>query len=285
MTLSVFALFLLLAVAMLIGGLLGYWLRGGGAAIHARLVAQTRHHNRYRATAEALAAQRDARIAELEQAYTAATGDLAPAGHIATVAAEPGGPEGATIASADAPHVLTEPSPAALSDALPVQIDDDGITLPATVRDTLGDAAGGAAIAAGGATAAAIAGTVHPLEQAPAPLLPAVQPPAPQPSSASGPIEAASPGLAPEAPADPMPDGAVLADDLTRIRGIDEDLAHNLLALGVHQFSDIETMSAIDELALEQRLKLPAGYITAEQWRLQAALLAADVARAQGIAR
>ncbi|MFA5989999.1 MAG: hypothetical protein WC803_10385 [Sphingomonas sp.] len=86
--------------------------------------------------------------------------------------------------------------------------------------------------------------------------------------------QACDQALAAMAPAVPPP-----PNDLTRIRGIDAALHESLRALGVFRFDDIESMSAIDELALEQRLRLPAGYITAEQWRLQARLLAADDAR------
>jgi predicted flap endonuclease-1-like 5' DNA nuclease len=65
------------------------------------------------------------------------------------------------------------------------------------------------------------------------------------------------------------------AGDLERIRGIDHALKNSLFALGVTRFQDITEMSAVDEMALEQRLSLPAGYITREQWRDQAELLQA----------
>ncbi|OYY89749.1 MAG: hypothetical protein B7Y45_10790 [Sphingomonas sp. 28-66-16] len=60
---------------------------------------------------------------------------------------------------------------------------------------------------------------------------------------------------------------------LLAIRGMDDTLAGRLGALGVTTPEDIERLSAEDELALESRLGLPAGYIAREQWRLQAALL------------
>jgi predicted flap endonuclease-1-like 5' DNA nuclease len=63
--------------------------------------------------------------------------------------------------------------------------------------------------------------------------------------------------------------------DLERIRGIDHALKTSLFALGVTRFQDITEMSAVDEMALEQRLSLPVGYITREQWRDQAELLQA----------
>lgn len=62
-------------------------------------------------------------------------------------------------------------------------------------------------------------------------------------------------------------------DDLTRLRGLDTDLAARLRGLGVTRYTDISEMSAEDEIALEQRLTIPAGYITREQWREQAELL------------
>ena len=61
--------------------------------------------------------------------------------------------------------------------------------------------------------------------------------------------------------------------DLGRISGIDAALKTRLFELGVTRFEDITGLSAEDEMALEQRLALPAGYITREQWREQAALL------------
>jgi len=63
-------------------------------------------------------------------------------------------------------------------------------------------------------------------------------------------------------------------EELSRIRGIDGVLASRLAALDVKHYADITSLSDQDEMALEQRLNLPAGYITREQWRDQAALLA-----------
>ena len=67
--------------------------------------------------------------------------------------------------------------------------------------------------------------------------------------------------------------GSNTGADLARIRGIDDALKTRLFGLGVVAYQDITDMSAVDEIALEQRLDLPAGYITREQWREQAALL------------
>lgn len=69
--------------------------------------------------------------------------------------------------------------------------------------------------------------------------------------------------------------GAAGYNDLTQIRGIDSVLNNRLFGLGVTRFADIEKLSAEDEIALEQRLNVPAGFIAREQWRDQAALLRA----------
>lgn len=63
-------------------------------------------------------------------------------------------------------------------------------------------------------------------------------------------------------------------DDLTRLRGIDAPLAARLRAERVTRFADIAVLTGEDEIALERRLDLPAGYIQREQWREQARLLA-----------
>ncbi|WP_267385999.1 hypothetical protein [Sphingomonas sp. GC_Shp_3] len=65
-------------------------------------------------------------------------------------------------------------------------------------------------------------------------------------------------------------------DALTRIDGIDAALAMRLSELGIARFADIEHLSDQDEMALELRLALPAGYITGRQWRQQAAALRVD---------
>jgi predicted flap endonuclease-1-like 5' DNA nuclease len=90
-------------------------------------------------------------------------------------------------------------------------------------------------------------------------------PPAPEPV-----VEAAAPAA--EAPAKTW-FGAARRDDLTRMRGIDATMNTRLFGLGVTSFDDIVHLSQEDEMALEQRLDLPAGYITREQWRDQAGLL------------
>lgn len=79
------------------------------------------------------------------------------------------------------------------------------------------------------------------------------------------------------APRDPAEHGerpaSVRRDDLTQLRGVDDAIAARLADLGVLRFVDLATLSDEDEMALEQRLALPAGYIMREAWREQAALL------------
>jgi len=122
-------------------------------------------------------------------------------------------------------------------------------------------------------------------EPNPAPVLEAV----PEPTIAPAPVPAidAAPAAeivepappAPEIATAPVPDkawlGAAGYNDLTQIRGIDSTLNNRLFGLGVTRFADIEKLSAEDEIALEQRLNVPAGFIAREQWRDQAALLRA----------
>jgi predicted flap endonuclease-1-like 5' DNA nuclease len=73
--------------------------------------------------------------------------------------------------------------------------------------------------------------------------------------------------------------GGGTRDVLARIDGIDQALDLRLAELGIRRFADIEKLSDQDEMALELRLALPAGYITARQWRQQAAALhASDLA-------
>lgn len=90
---------------------------------------------------------------------------------------------------------------------------------------------------------------------------------------------AAVPAFAPEPSSEPVTDApkkgwfSIGRPDLGTIRGIDAVLKTRLAALSVTRFEDITGLSAEDEMALEQRLSLPAGYIAREQWREQAALL------------
>jgi predicted flap endonuclease-1-like 5' DNA nuclease len=67
--------------------------------------------------------------------------------------------------------------------------------------------------------------------------------------------------------------GAGKRDDLMRMRGVDSVMNTRLFGLGVTTFDDVVQLSQEDEMALEQRLGVPAGYITREQWREQASLL------------
>ena len=111
----------------------------------------------------------------------------------------------------------------------------------------------------------------------------AVLHPVPMPPIASSAAVSAFPaggtsGNAAPTPADEPPHGNSWFSgdhtaDIGRIRGIDPALKTSLFGLGVTRFQDITAMSAVDEMALEQRLSLPAGFIAREQWREQAELL------------
>lgn len=81
--------------------------------------------------------------------------------------------------------------------------------------------------------------------------------------------------LTPHPEARGVPAPIATPDALTRIDGIDDALHQRLADLGITRFEDIETLSDQDEMALELRLALPAGYITGRQWRQQASALRA----------
>lgn len=97
---------------------------------------------------------------------------------------------------------------------------------------------------------------------------------APAPPAAT-PVEPVETAAIPARPTPPPAPNDRPRDDLTRISGIDPMLAMRLFSLGLVRFEDIEKLSAEDELALEPRLDLPAGYIARKHWRGQAALLRA----------
>lgn len=63
------------------------------------------------------------------------------------------------------------------------------------------------------------------------------------------------------------------SDDLTRLRGVDQELARLLKAERVDSFADLANLSDQDEIALERRIDLPAGFIHREQLREQARML------------
>lgn len=63
-------------------------------------------------------------------------------------------------------------------------------------------------------------------------------------------------------------------NELTRLRGVDGDLAGRLNAQGVNSYADLAGLSDQDELALEGLTELPAGYFQRERLREQARLLA-----------
>lgn len=73
-------------------------------------------------------------------------------------------------------------------------------------------------------------------------------------------------------------------DHLATLKGVDAATETKLREQGIKTWADIAGLSHEDELALEQRIGLPAGTIQRDQWREQAALLLAgrsDEHRAQ----
>lgn len=64
-------------------------------------------------------------------------------------------------------------------------------------------------------------------------------------------------------------------DDLARIRGIGAAGERRLNDEGIYRYADIAGLTPADEAALERRMGAEDGYIEQEQWREQAALLAA----------
>lgn len=64
------------------------------------------------------------------------------------------------------------------------------------------------------------------------------------------------------------------SDDLTRLRGVDAELARLFKREGLERYADLAALSDQDVLALERRIDLPAGYVAREQLREQARALA-----------
>lgn len=91
----------------------------------------------------------------------------------------------------------------------------------------------------------------------------------------AAPLAAPAPEALEAAPAEPVKTwfGSGRRDDLTRLSGVEPLISNRLFALGVTTYDDIVQLSQEDEMALEQRLGVPAGYITRQQWRAQAGLL------------
>jgi len=63
-------------------------------------------------------------------------------------------------------------------------------------------------------------------------------------------------------------------DNLSEIRGINNDLELRLNECGIHSFRELARLDGADEAALEGRLGLEPGRIAGEAWRDQAAMLA-----------
>lgn len=95
----------------------------------------------------------------------------------------------------------------------------------------------------------------------------------PEPGRAAEAFIAPPPQPQPQPQTPPAATPAPATGPLARLRGMTPELRAALDALGIRTLRDIERLSGEDELALELRLNLPAGYIARHQWRLQAALL------------
>jgi predicted flap endonuclease-1-like 5' DNA nuclease len=197
--------FVVLALLLFGGVILGLGLHPGGKKWRRRLYEESEAYSNYRRKAEAQIRDGNARIAELEQENAALKESADKAGP-SIAGTEPGA---APVVTA-APVIAPEPE--------------------ATAVETIADAE---PIAAPVAASAAVA--AFPLRDA----------------------------------------GDADGDDLSRIRGIDDTLKAKLAALDVTSFADLAKLSDEDEMALEQRLDIPAGYILRERWRDQATLLRA----------
>jgi predicted flap endonuclease-1-like 5' DNA nuclease len=242
----------------------GFWLVGfamhpGGRKWKEMYEQEADDFSGYRTDADDKLRAANRRVAELERdnaalerqrgEATAAIADL-EARHAARPAVVPVAPEPALVELAPFTRTAVEPA-AAEPIAEPVEAEPVIETVEAT-----------------------------PVEPEPEPVVEAVEAPlaeTPMPIAAPTPTPAFAPeGVAPVPPeAKKAWFGAAGYNDLTLIRGIDGVLSTRLFGLGVTRFSDIEKLSAEDEIALEQRLNVPAGFIAREQWRDQAALLRA----------
>lgn len=108
---------------------------------------------------------------------------------------------------------------------------------------------------------------------------------APEPVSAVEPVAAPEPQPEPEPEPEPVKRGWFdwgKTDDLSRIRGIDAELERKLREEKVETFREIAELTDQDEIALERRLDLPAGFIQREEWRQQARMLAEGDSIAHG---
>lgn len=75
-------------------------------------------------------------------------------------------------------------------------------------------------------------------------------------------------------PAFPARASATAGDDFTRLRGVDVSLDGLLKREGVGRYCELASLNDQEEIALERRLDLPAGYLMKEHLREQARLLA-----------
>lgn len=262
----------------------GFWLIGfamhpGGRKWRDLYEQEAADFSAYRTDADDRLRAANRRLAELERDHAALERQREEAAALAAAQAPQTAPEPAAEPVTTVP-VLVEP-PAAEPVAAEPAIEPVAI---APVAEPAVIAAEPVAVAVEPAaeiveTAPAIAATpvepvtdivAAPVADAPMPIA------APTPTPAFAPEAATVESIAPVPPEQKKAwFGAAGYNDLTQVRGIDGVLSTRLFGLGVTRFADIEKLSAEDEMALEQRLNVPAGFIAREQWREQAALLRA----------
>lgn len=302
------AQFIVLAIILIAGYLLGLASRPGTRKLRAKIRDQAESFTAYhddaedriraatgRATAlEAEAAALRADHAEAERTITALravpTPVIAEAPVVAPIEAAPASRPAlalvetpAVVAAEPVAETITEPEPVVDATPAPATVEPVTEEPVATAAPVEADTAPEPAAAVEPLVAAAPLALVasHPaVDDDPAPVEPVAEvhevPPAdapmtPTPTDAEpAPIGAAEPAI----PARGWLASSV-RDDLTRIRGIDATLNTRLFSLGVLRFEDLEKLSAEDEMALEERLALPVGTVARDQWRAQAALLRA----------
>ncbi|HJV94665.1 MAG TPA: hypothetical protein VJ608_01460 [Albitalea sp.] len=234
--------------AAVLGLLLGFALRGSGRKWRKRYAQESEFYATYRTQADDMFRTQKARIAELESELAAAKTAKAAAPVVETAPAPAPAPEhveapAAPVAVVEAPAAVPEPAPAP----------EPAVAMPAWAAPVPDMSQIAATAPTDAAAHEAAAHEAH--------------------APAAAHDEAVATHEATEAAA-PVAE-AHAADNLTRLRGLDENLSHKLGALGVTRFEEIEKLSAEDEIALEERLGVPAGFIAREQWRSQAALLRA----------
>ncbi|WP_353203947.1 hypothetical protein [Sphingomonas sp.] len=285
--------FIVLGVLLLGGWLLGYASAPSTKKWKRRVREQSDSFTAYHAEAEDRARAANQRASDLQGELEAARADHAEAERtivgLRAAAAAAAVPIAAAVAEGPALSLVKpEPTREIVAEPAPVEVAPmtEADTAPLAVEPIPEPAPAAAVIAVPDHADAVEAETSAPEAAAAT----AAEPPEPEPTIEDAVFEPVEPvpmtptataaPPAPIGPAEPeMPSKGWFAssarDELTRIRGIDEALNTRLFELGVVRFEDIEMLSAEDEMALEERLALPAGTIARDQWRAQAAFFRA----------